>query len=176
MRGPRESDPKQSERRVMTDATMGAQPRVLHLIGNSHIDPLALAVAGGLPEVRATFRSALDPCASTELIFTCDSAAYYEWIEEIDPGMFDEIQSRVAEGRWEIAAAGGSSRIATSPAASRSCATDSSLAGLLPGKIWADRDRRLQRRSVRAQRDAAPDPAQERHGLVRPRCAPDRTR
>ena len=61
MRGPRESDPKQSERRVMTDATMGAQPRVLHLTGNSHIDPVWLwQWPEGYQEVRATFRSALD--------------------------------------------------------------------------------------------------------------------
>jgi alpha-mannosidase len=88
----------------MTDATMGAQPRVLHLIGNSHIDPVWLwQWPEGYQEVRATFRSALDLMREyPELIFTCDSAAYYEWIEEIDPGMFDEIQSRVAEGRWEI--------------------------------------------------------------------------
>src|SRR4051812_14578828 len=37
-----------------------------------------------------------------EFIFTSDSAAYYEWIEEIDPEMFEEIRERVAEGRWEI--------------------------------------------------------------------------
>jgi alpha-mannosidase len=81
-----------------------AGPRVLHLIGNSHIDPVWLwQWPEGYQEVRATFRSALDLMDEyPELIFTCDSAAYYEWIEEIDPGMFDEIQARVAERRWEI--------------------------------------------------------------------------
>jgi alpha-mannosidase len=81
-----------------------AATRVLHLIGNSHIDPVWLwQWPEGYQEVRATFRSALDLMSHyPELIFTCDSAAYYEWIEEIDPGMFDEIQARVAEGRWEI--------------------------------------------------------------------------
>jgi alpha-mannosidase len=78
--------------------------RVLHLIGNSHIDPVWLwQWPEGYQEVRATFRSALDRIAEyPEFIFTCDSAAYYEWIEEIDPAMFAEIQTRVAEGRWEI--------------------------------------------------------------------------
>jgi len=38
----------------------------------------------------------------SDFIFTCDSAAYYEWIEEVDPEMFVEIQARVEEGRWEI--------------------------------------------------------------------------
>ena len=78
--------------------------RTLHLIGNSHIDPVWLwQWPEGYEEVRATFRSALDLMREyPELIFTCDSAAYYEWVEEVDPGMFDEIRARVEEGRWEI--------------------------------------------------------------------------
>ena len=78
--------------------------RTLHLVGNSHIDPVWLwQWPEGLQEVRATFRSALDRMTEyPEFIFTSDSAAYYEWIEEIDPDMFEEIRERVAEGRWEI--------------------------------------------------------------------------
>jgi alpha-mannosidase len=78
--------------------------RTLHLIGNSHIDPVWLwQWPEGYQEVRATFRSVLDRMDEfPEFLFTCDSAAYYEWIEEVDPAMFAEIQARVAEGRWEI--------------------------------------------------------------------------
>jgi alpha-mannosidase len=78
--------------------------RVLHLVGNSHIDPVWLWLwPEGYQEIRATFRSALDRMNEyPEFIFTCDSAAYYEWVEEIDPEMFAEIQVRVAEGRWEL--------------------------------------------------------------------------
>src|SRR4051794_31343872 len=85
----------------MTSAT--TRP-VLHLVGNSHIDPVWLwQWQEGYQEIRATFRSALDRMREyPEFIFTCDSAAYYEWIAEIDPEMFREIQQRVAEGRWEI--------------------------------------------------------------------------
>lgn len=95
------------DRQVVSDGARsdGAKPaRTLHLIGNSHIDPVWLwQWPEGYEEVRATFRSALDLMGEyPELIFTCDSAAYYEWVEEVDPGMFDEIRSRVAEGRWEI--------------------------------------------------------------------------
>src|SRR3954449_64446 len=74
------------------------------MIGNSHIDPVWLwQWPEGYQEIRATFRSALDRMTEyLEFIFTCDSAAYYEWVEEIDPEMFAEIQRRVAEGRWEI--------------------------------------------------------------------------
>jgi alpha-mannosidase len=83
--------------------TGDARP-LLHLIGNSHIDPVWLwQWPEGYQEVRATFRSALDRMKEyPEFIFTCDSAAYYEWVEEIDPEMFAEIQARVAEGRWEL--------------------------------------------------------------------------
>ena len=83
---------------------MRTERRVLHLIGNSHIDPVWLwQWPEGLQEVRATFRSALDRMNEyPEFIFTCDSAAYYEWVEEIDPEMFEEIRERVAEGRWEL--------------------------------------------------------------------------
>jgi alpha-mannosidase len=97
------------DRRLMagTRRTRGsdrAEERVLHLIGNSHIDPVWLwQWPEGYQEVRATFRSALDRMNEyPEFIFTCDSAAYYEWIEEIDPEMFEEIRQRVAEGRWEL--------------------------------------------------------------------------
>src|SRR5829696_3324375 len=78
--------------------------KVLHLIGNSHIDPVWLwQWPEGFQEIRATFRSALDRMNEyPEFIFTCDSAAYYAWIEEIEPAMFEEIRARVAEGRWEL--------------------------------------------------------------------------
>ena len=87
-----------------TPRTDRAQERVLHLIGNSHIDPVWLwQWPEGYQEVRATFRSALDRMNEyPEFIFTCDSTAYYEWVEEIDPEMFEEIRQRVAEGRWEL--------------------------------------------------------------------------
>jgi alpha-mannosidase len=34
--------------------------------------------------------------------FSASSAAYYEWIEENDPAMFEEIRRRVEEGRWHL--------------------------------------------------------------------------
>jgi alpha-mannosidase len=30
-------------------------------------------------------------------LFTASSAAFYEWVEKSDPGMFEEIRARVAE-------------------------------------------------------------------------------
>ena len=82
----------------------GADRPVLHLIGNAHIDPVWLwQWPEGYQEIRATFRSALDRMNEyPEFIFTCDSVAYYEWVAEIDPEMFEEIRQRVAEGRWAL--------------------------------------------------------------------------
>ena len=84
--------------------TTQADRPILHLVGNSHIDPVWLwQWPEGYQEIRATFRSALDRMQEyPEFIFTCDSVAYYEWIAEIDPEMFEEIRARVAEGRWEL--------------------------------------------------------------------------
>jgi alpha-mannosidase len=81
--------------------------RVLHLIGNAHIDPVWLwQWPEGFEEIRATFRAAVDLMdEDSEMTFTADSAAYYAWIEEIDPALFERIKARVAEGRWELAGA-----------------------------------------------------------------------
>ena len=76
----------------------------IHLIGNAHLDPVWLwRWQEGYSEVLATFRSALDRIKEfDEFIFTCAGAMYYQWIEETDSAMFEEIKQRVAEGRWII--------------------------------------------------------------------------
>ena len=78
--------------------------RMLHMIGNAHIDPVWLwQWPEGFEEIRATFRSALDRMKEyPDFHFTADSAAYYAWVEEVDPELFEEIRQRVAEGRWEV--------------------------------------------------------------------------
>lgn len=76
----------------------------LHMIGNAHLDPVWLwNWQEGFQEVKATFKSALDRMNEDDkFIFTCSSAAFYEWVEKNNPQMFDEIVKRVSEGRWEI--------------------------------------------------------------------------
>ncbi|NSW91569.1 MAG: alpha-mannosidase [Firmicutes bacterium] len=76
----------------------------IHLIGNAHIDPVWLwRWQEGFAEVKATFRSALDRMEEfPDFVFTCACAAYYKWVEENDPQMFEEIKTRVKEGRWVI--------------------------------------------------------------------------
>lgn len=74
----------------------------VHLIGNAHLDPIWLwRWQEGCGEVLQTFRSALDRLNEyDDFVFTCSSAAYYKWVEDIDPDMFAEITERVKEGRW----------------------------------------------------------------------------
>lgn len=78
--------------------------KILHMIGNAHIDPVWLwHWQEGCHEVLASFRSALDRLKEYEdFIFVSSSAAFYAWVEQINPEMFAEIRQRVQEGRWEI--------------------------------------------------------------------------
>ena len=76
--------------------------KINRLIGNAHLDPIWLwRWQEGCAEVLQTFRSALDRLKEyNDFVFTCSSAAYYKWVEEIDPAMFEEIRAMVKKGRW----------------------------------------------------------------------------
>ena len=78
--------------------------RTMRMIGNAHVDPVWLwRCEEGCHEVMASFRSALDRMnEDSDFIFTASSAAFYAWVEQISPSMFEEIRRRVEEGRWEI--------------------------------------------------------------------------
>ena len=78
--------------------------RVLHMVGNAHIDPVWLwQWPEGYQEVRATFQSAIDRLDEyPDFVFTCDSVLFFRWVEESDPALFERIRERVAEGRFEI--------------------------------------------------------------------------
>ncbi len=77
----------------------------VYLIGCAHIDPAWLwQWQEGYTEVRTTFRSALDRMKEFPFFkFTSACSAYYAWIKESDPAMYEEIRERVKEGRWTIA-------------------------------------------------------------------------
>ena len=78
--------------------------KTLYMIGNAHLDIVWLwQWQEGCQEVKATFRSALDRMKEyDDFFFTSSSAAHYEWVEENEPAMFEEIRERVKEGRWVI--------------------------------------------------------------------------
>ena len=77
------------------------KPRV-HLIGNAHLDPVWLwRWQEGYAEIKATFQSALDRIEQfDDFIFTTACAAYYQWIEESEPEMFEKIKAAVKAGKW----------------------------------------------------------------------------
>jgi alpha-mannosidase len=78
--------------------------KVLHMIGNAHLDPVWLwRWPEGFEAARATFRSALDRMdEDPDFVFTSSQAAVYQWIERGDPELFERIKQRVREGRWRI--------------------------------------------------------------------------
>jgi alpha-mannosidase len=78
--------------------------RKVHMIGNAHIDPVWLwQWPEGYQEVRATFQSAVDRMEEyPDFVFTCDSSLFFQWVEESDPALFEEIRARVTEGRLQV--------------------------------------------------------------------------
>jgi len=78
--------------------------KVIHMVGNNHIDPIWLwGLEEGLEITRSIFSSVLDKMKIyPEFTFSASSALLYEWIEKIDENLFKEIKRRVKEGRWSI--------------------------------------------------------------------------
>ena len=74
----------------------------IHIVSNAHLDPIWLwRWQEGCGEVLQTFRSAVDRIKEYKgLVFTCSSASYYKWVEEIDPELFEEIRKLVKKGKW----------------------------------------------------------------------------
>lgn len=80
------------------------EKRTMHMIGCAHLDAVWFwPWTEGMSEIKSTFKAALDRLEEyPDFIFTCSSAAYYEWLEEAFPELFAKIQTYVAEGRWII--------------------------------------------------------------------------
>lgn len=74
----------------------------IHLVGSAHLDPVWLwRWSEGCAEVLQTFRSAIDRIGEyQDHVFTCSSAAYYDWVKKIDPALFSQIRDAVHAGRW----------------------------------------------------------------------------
>lgn len=82
-----------------------ARKTVVHLIANAHLDPVWLwNWQAGVDEALATFRSAVDRCHEyPEFRYTRGEAWLYQWVEDLDPGLFREVRALVEAGRWSIA-------------------------------------------------------------------------
>lgn len=79
----------------------------LHMIGDAHLDPVWLwRWQEGFQAIKATMQSALDRLGETPaFVFTASSSAYFAWLEENAPALFDQVRAQVKAGR--IALVGG---------------------------------------------------------------------
>lgn len=60
-----------------------------------------------MASIRSTFRSALERMKEDpDFIYSFSTPAVFEWIEQVDPDLFEEIRVRVQEGRWDVRAEG----------------------------------------------------------------------
>lgn len=76
----------------------------IHLVCNSHIDPVWLwEWPEGAAVTLATFRTAADLCEEFEgFIFNHNEAILYKWVEEYDPALFERLRKLVKAGKWHI--------------------------------------------------------------------------
>ena len=75
----------------------------LHLICNSHIDPVWMwDWEEGLGTAISTFYQAAEFCDEYDYIFCHNEVILYEFIEQYDPVLFARIKKLVEEGKWHI--------------------------------------------------------------------------
>lgn len=76
----------------------------LHLICNAHLDPVwQWEWEEGAAAAISTFRVAAKFCREFDgFIFCHNEALLYQWIEEYEPALFEEIQELVKLGKWHI--------------------------------------------------------------------------
>ena len=75
----------------------------LHLICNSHIDPVWMwDWEEGLGEAISTFYQAEQFCREFDYVFNHNEAILYEFVEQKDPALFENIKKQVAAGKWHI--------------------------------------------------------------------------
>jgi alpha-mannosidase len=76
----------------------------IHLICNSHIDPVWLwEWPEGAAVTLATFRTAAQLCEEFEgFVFNHNEAILYKWVEQYDPALFEQLRKLVKAGKWHI--------------------------------------------------------------------------
>jgi len=76
----------------------------LYFDANAHIDAAWLWREKETIEVcKNTFSSVIRMMEQRpEFTYTQSSAAYYDWMQRLEPTLFEKIRSRVKDGRWEI--------------------------------------------------------------------------
>ena len=75
----------------------------LHLVCNSHLDPVwQWDWDEGAAAALATFYSAVRLSEKYDYIFCHNEVILYEYIEQFNPALFEEITRLVKEGKWHI--------------------------------------------------------------------------
>jgi alpha-mannosidase len=76
----------------------------IHMIGNAHVDPAWMwRIGEGMEAFISTCRAALDRMDETdEFIFTCSSAAHYDYLLQTEPTLFERIKLAIAKGKWSV--------------------------------------------------------------------------
>ena len=91
-------------RQPLLDYSEFLKQRQIYILGNSHIDVAWLwAIAETKNAMSRTFTSALNlQTKYPELIFNQSTAVSYQWMEQEYPELFTQIQTAVANGKWEL--------------------------------------------------------------------------
>ena len=77
--------------------------KTLHLVCNSHLDPVwQWDWNEGASAALATFYSAVKLAEKYDYIFCHNEVLLYEYVEKYDPALFAKIQDLVACGKWKI--------------------------------------------------------------------------
>lgn len=77
--------------------------KCLHLICNSHIDPVwQWGWDEGMSATLSTFQSAVNLAGEFDYIFSHNEAVLYQAVEQYAPELFAEIRKLVAQGKWHI--------------------------------------------------------------------------
>lgn len=81
-----------------------AEKTKLHLLSNAHLDPVwQWEWEEGAAAAVSTFRAAAEFCREYDgYIFNHNEVILYQWIEEYEPDLFEEIQELVRLGKWQI--------------------------------------------------------------------------
>jgi len=80
------------------------QRYTVHMTGNAHIDAAWLwPWTETVDVVKRTFGTALQLMDEyPDYTYSASAAQYYEWMQDKYPDLFQQIQQRVKQGRWEI--------------------------------------------------------------------------
>lgn len=78
--------------------------KILHLVCNSHLDPVWLWMwEEGAAEALTTFRTAAQLCDEfEEFVFCHNESVLYKWVEDLEPELHEKIRDLIVKKQWNI--------------------------------------------------------------------------